>query len=139
MLACPRNVVRAFALTPAAITRLAKVWRHSCKAIGFNPAVHQSNDWIVRAGRAEGLGTDGILDLVVLGAAAWEALCGVVEARQVSPAAVIVAWKRAATDADFLDVLDSQFGGSLVPGYLARSSDRAFEQWSRELGMSMPA
>ena len=97
------------------------------------------NDWIVRAGRAEGLGADGILDLVVLGAAEWEALCGVVEARHVSPAAVIVAWKRAATDADFLDVLDSQFGGSLVPSYLARSSDRAFEQWSRELGMSMPA
>ncbi len=51
----------------------------------------------------------------------------------------IVAWKHAATDADFLDVLDSQFGGSLVPSYVARSSDRAFEQWSRELGMRMPA
>ena len=37
-LACPRNVVSAFALTPAAIIRLAKVWWHSCKAIGFNPA-----------------------------------------------------------------------------------------------------
>jgi hypothetical protein len=97
------------------------------------------NNWIVRAGRAEGLGADGILDLLVLGAAEWEALCGVVEARHVSPAAVIVAWKRAATDADFLDVLDSQFGGSLVPSYVARSSDRAFEQWCSELGMSMPA
>jgi hypothetical protein len=50
-----------------------------------------------------------------------------------------MAWKRAATDADFLDVLDSQFGASLVPSYVARASDRAFEQWFSELGMSMPA
>ena len=94
------------------------------------------NEAIVKAGREEGLGVDGVHDLVVLGAAEWEALCGVVESRRVSPSEAIVAWKRRATDADFLDVLDGQFGGSLVPNYVERAADRAFEQWSTELGMS---
>jgi hypothetical protein len=56
-----------------------------------------------------------------------------------SPAAVIVAWERAATDADFLDVLDSQFARPLVPSYVARASDRAVEQWSSGLGIQVSA
>ncbi len=53
MLVWPMYVLRAFVLTPAAIMKLAYVWRHWCNVIGSRPAFFHA--WVARQLTADGL------------------------------------------------------------------------------------